>query len=105
MVWRVFGWILLALGFLALGGDALFWLQGQWHLATLGEFWFRLDPAGINMAQVLVQRYVWAALWDHGILPVLLLPAGPLLLGSGLVFAVLFRRRPPRNRPRFGALA
>jgi len=103
---RILGWILVALALLALGGDGLRWLESG-HLAfvALGEFWYRLDPGSLNLAQAIVQRYLWPPLWDPAAITLLTWPAVAVLGGLGFLLLVLFRRRPPQRRRRFGSLA
>mgnify|MGYP001429841956 CR=1 FL=1 len=90
-VLRVSGWLLIAAGAAALVHDLWGWTAAEpLRLAALGELWFKIDRAGLNLAQAAIQRHVWPALWDPGIVTVLLLPAvlacwiaGGVLLGLG----------------------
>jgi len=65
---------------MALGG-----LAGIWE-RPLGELWFALHPGSLNLIQAVVERYVWAPLWDPGIVSILYLPA---VLALGAPAAVL----------------
>lgn len=118
---RIAGWLLVALGLVALGGDALTLLQGNSApvgpvpvdsqaissqtpglLASLGEFWLRLDPDGPLRLNAAAPDWLQQALLAW-LLP---LPAAPVLLVAGLLLVLLFRKRAPKKtRPRFGALA
>ncbi len=110
---RIAGWLLGALGLVALGGDALTLLQGDSApaglspvnsglLASLGEFWLRLDPNGPTWLSAFAPDWLQQALLAW-LLP---LPAAPVLLVAGLLLVLLFRKRAPKKtRPRFGALA
>ena len=41
----------------------------------LGELWFKLDAASLNLVQALIERYLWPPLWDSGVAPLLQVPA------------------------------
>ncbi|MBX3456422.1 hypothetical protein [Ferrovibrio sp.] len=108
LVGRWLGWLLCALGLVALGGDILALLQGDSGpsngglLASLGEFWLRLDPNGPARLNAHLPDWLRETLVND-LLP---LPAAPLLLVLGLLLVLLFRKRAPKKvRPRFGALA
>ena len=66
-------------------GVALGFLTG-WDV-PLGESLFRYDPALLNTAQAVIQRYLAPALWDEGVLPLLERPAWapPAALGAFLL--------------------
>ncbi|MEQ9814597.1 MAG: hypothetical protein RLO50_17605 [Azospirillaceae bacterium] len=98
IVLRIIGWIFVLLGLAVFGYDLWRWLvEGQaFGLITGGELWFMLDRESLNVAQAVIQRNVWAWLWDPAIVTVLLWPAALALFGFGLVLLVLFRRRPRR---------
>ena len=107
---RIVGWLLAALGLVALGGDALALLQGNGAaqpenaglFASLGEFWLRLDANGPARLVAFAPDWLQQTLLNW-ILP---LPAAPVLLVAGLLLVLIFRKRAPKkSRPRFGALA
>ncbi|WP_341704384.1 hypothetical protein [Ferrovibrio sp.] len=103
---RILGWILMALALLAAGADGLGWLQnGTLVLSALGEFWYRLDPGSLNLLQAVVQRWLLPEIWDPGVITILTWPAILALGIPGLLLLVIFRKRPPSRRRRFGALA
>ena len=82
---RIIGWILLALALVLIGHEALNALEGEgYRLIALGELWFRLDQAmgtgSLNVSQAVIQRYVWAWLWEGIIQNILAAPAW-LVLG------------------------
>jgi hypothetical protein len=99
---RILGWLLIALALLALGGDALGWLQsGLVTFATLGDFWRRLDTGSLE----LLQRWTPPAVWDPALVTLLGWPATAVLGAAGILLLILFRRREPKRRQRFGALS
>ena len=53
---------LLAIGILGLG----LWLWIVGHDVTLpaGQLWFQFDVGTLNFLQVIVQRYIYAPVWD-----------------------------------------
>jgi len=94
IVLRLLGWLLLAAAAVALAADIQQWRAGEaFHLAALGELWFRLDRAGLNLVQAVIQRYVWPPLWDPAILDLLLLPAAPAVAILGAILLLVARRR------------
>ncbi|RME62552.1 MAG: hypothetical protein D6782_11970 [Alphaproteobacteria bacterium] len=92
-IWRVCGWLLVALGVLVLGMDMLQSLEdGRFHILSLAEHWASLAPAG------------YQAFWGeeemrgilHAVLAVVLRLPGfaPFMIGGLiLVFANPQRRR------------
>jgi hypothetical protein len=103
MVLRVLGWLFLLAGVAAFGRDLLrsFDAGGAFRLSALGELWYALDPGSLNLAQAVVQRYLWAPLWDPGLITLLLWPAAFVLGGLGLVLLVLGRLGRARRRSRY----
>ena len=98
IVLRICGWLLFAVAVAVLAADILGWQAGgDVHLSALGEVWFRLDRASLNLAQAVIQRYVWPPLWDPGIVTLLLLPAAPVFAVAAALLLVLSRRRRRRH--------
>lgn len=94
IIGRVIGWILLALGFMALGHDFLNYLNSDaWQSILLGELWYMLDAQGLNFTQAIIQRYLFPALWDPTITTVLLWPAWADFIVPGMVFLIIFHKR------------
>jgi len=103
LIGRIFGWILVALALVALGGDLLHIVaEGEVRLTSLGAAWYRLHVPSLNLAQAVVQRFLHPAIWDPGIQTVLSWPAVFVLGVPGLLMLALFRRRPPKRRSMFG---
>ena len=65
----------------------------------LGAVWFDLSPGSLNLVQAVVERYLWAGLWDHILFPVLAWPAAVVLGLPGLALVglgcLLASRMPP----------
>jgi len=59
----------------------------------LGELLYEVDPEGLNLAQAVIQRYVFAFLWDPVITSILLTPVWIVFGVLALVFAGLARWR------------
>ena len=99
---RLIGWILLAIAAVVAGYEISLAIgDGGYRLVPLGEVWFRLDQmlgtASLNVSQAVIQRYVWAWLWEAVMQPVLGLPAWAVFGAPGLVLLLL---APRRRRPR-----
>ncbi len=99
---RSIGWFLLLLAAAAAGYEAVAALDsGAWRLRALGEIWYAIDAASLNVSQAVVQRYLWPFLWEPVITSVLLLPGWAAFGAPGLVLAWACRSR--RRRRRRGA--
>ena len=94
IVCRIAGWLLVALALLLLGVELVVSLEaGAYQGLALGQVWFRLDGASLNLVQAVVQRYLLPELWDPVAIEVLQWP-GWLTFGlPGLAAVVLCRRR------------
>ena len=80
------GSVLVLAGLAVLGWEAWAAVMGApLRLHPLGEVWYRLAPGGLNLTQAVIERYVWAPLWDPLIVTVLRQPAAPVLAGPGLI--------------------
>ncbi len=102
---RFFGLLLGLLLLLAASGCLAYDLaalaaERPFRLTPLGQIWYDLDRASLNGFQVLIERYVWAPLWQSGVSTVLQWPAVFVFLAPGLVLVPLCwrRRRGPRRR-------
>ncbi|MEH6545140.1 MAG: hypothetical protein V7701_01840 [Sneathiella sp.] len=101
IIGRLVGWVLIALAFMVLGHDLLQYLStGELQFILLGELWYNLFPEGLNLAQAIVQRYLFPSLWDPVILTFLLWPAWLDFFVPGVVLILLFRKRKNRKRDR-----
>lgn len=63
------------------GGDAI--------LLT-GEAWYALSPDTINLAQAVIERYIWPPLWGDVLLPVLQTPLWMFCAIVAVMFALLW---------------
>jgi hypothetical protein len=96
--WRAVGGVLVLLGLYALGADVFrSAANGAVNLKPLGQVWYETHPASLNLAQALVQRYLFPELWDRVIFPVLDWPAWVLPLAFGGLLAFLTWRRTARE--------
>lgn len=94
IVGRLVGWVLFLSGLVVLVRDLVGWLDtGTFAPIVLGELWFTLHAASLNVVQAVVQRYVHPALWDPVITSVLFVWAFVVLGLPGLALIVLCRRR------------
>ena len=64
--------------------------NGGYRAIAAGELWFRLHPTSLNLAQAVIQRYVWPGLWDPVIITILQWPAWSILGAPGAILAILF---------------
>jgi hypothetical protein len=93
---RLVGLALLIAGLGLLVRDLLGLTQGAgFRPEALGQLWYALDPGSLNLLQAVTQRYLAAALWDNGVVWLLLQPAFvvALVLGTFLVLTTRRRRR------------
>jgi hypothetical protein len=93
---RFLGVALLVAGLGLLARDLVGVAQGAgFRPEALGQLWYALDPGSLNLLQAVTQRYVAAALWDNGVVWLLLQPAFvvALVLGTLLVLSTRRRRR------------
>lgn len=99
IVGRLIGWLFILAALFFLGAEVVASLEaGAYQGLALGQVWFTLDGASLNLAQAVTQRYLHPALWDPVIIELLLWP-GWLVFGvPGVVLTVVFRRRPKRRR-------
>ena len=71
--------------------------SGIWRVRVLGEIWFAIDVGSLNLAQAVIQRYLWPFLWEPVITSVLLLPGWAVFGAPGLVLAWTGRTRRRRR--------
>ena len=100
IVGRIVGWLFLALAVVAAGAEAVASLQaGEGLPMEMGQVWYNLDPGSINLMQAVTQRYLHPAIWDPGVIEVLLWPAWFVALIPASLLLLLCRR--PRRRRSF----
>jgi len=81
--------LVLALALWPAAREAASLAQGAHRFIPLGQLWFELDRASLNMAQAGIQRYVAPWLWEDVVQRLLVLPAWPVLGGLGLLLLLL----------------
>jgi hypothetical protein len=95
---RLIGLMFMALACLAVGAEIVRSLEAAgWDPLALGQLWYDVHPASLNLSQAVVQRYLHPALWDPAMITVLQAPAWLVTGILGIAFAVAFRRRQPRR--------
>ena len=97
MILRALGVSALLLAMVAFTIDATTSLASndQWVLTPLGEHWFKLHAASLNVSQAAVERYAYPFLWDPVIFTILQTPTWVFfgLLGTLLYWLGRRRRR------------
>ncbi len=63
----------------------------------IGGLWFSLSPGTLNLAQAVIQRYLWPQIWDPGIIWILQQPVWTLSALLALPFLILWIRRLRRS--------
>ena len=93
---RFLGAVLVLAGLVLLVRDVMPLARGAgFQPEALGQLWYATDPGSLNLIQAVIQRYVWAPLWDSGMLWLLLQPAFVVALVLGVLLWLL---TPPRRR-------
>src|SRR5690606_25481060 len=99
---RLIDWLLVGVSAALLGYDLLQFLHSQRRRALrLGEFWFKLDVGSLNLAQAVIQRYIFPELWDPVLVSFLLWPAALTFFAAGILFLLLFRKKKPKETSAF----
>jgi hypothetical protein len=93
LVGRIIGWLFLLLALGAFAFEVAGLVQtGTWEIRALGSLWFDLHKNSLGAAQVVVQRYVWAPIWDPFVITLLQWPGWFVFGVPGIVLAYVFRR-------------
>lgn len=80
MILRTLGLLFLLAALGAVGFDMAQWVSTDtFRFHSAGELWFKLDPASLNLAQAIIQRYILVDLWDPVLITVLQYPASVVL--------------------------
>ena len=96
---RILGWFLILVAVALLGRDLIAGFErGSLKLAPLGEVWFKLHAASLNMLQAGIERNVSPELWDYAVAPVLRWPAEWVFAIPGVVLILLCRNWGGRRR-------
>jgi len=91
---RALGLVLMAAGFVSLVVDGVKTIASAGLVITpLGQAWYDVHRASLNLIQALIERYAFPFLWDPVVVTLLFLPGWVVftLLGAGLYY--LGRRR------------
>ena len=96
---RVLGiWSLLAaMVALTIDGTKSLANQGPWVMTALGDTWYGLSSASLNMFQAAVERNVSTWLWDPVIVSVLQTPTWLFFTILGLLLYWIGRQRGARD--------
>ena len=93
MVGRILGWLFLAAAAAALVWDIVLWVDmGTFPATALGQHWYDLERASLGGLQVVIERYIWALLWQP-VSWILVRPTWLVFGIIGLALVLLFRRR------------
>jgi len=88
-VLRAAGQVFGVLGAAVLGIGAWLWFAGHDLTQPAGRLWALIDVASLNLLQAIIQRYVYAPLWDAVFVPFLLLPGWEAVGLLVLIFAII----------------
>ncbi|MGE0743687.1 MAG: hypothetical protein AB7K86_00510 [Rhodospirillales bacterium] len=99
LVGRILGWLFVLSAIAVVAFEAVTWLLvGDYRVMALGEVWYRLDRASLNLAQAGIERHVAPWLWADLVQPTLLLPAWVVLGVPGLFLLLVCGAGRPRRR-------
>jgi hypothetical protein len=91
-VGRIIGRILVLIAVGIAGHEILTYVDGEdYRFIALGELWYKIAPASLNMLQAGIQRNLSPWLWEAVVTPVLLWPAWSVTGLPGLILMWLFR--------------
>jgi len=100
-LFRLIGYILLAIAFIALMLDGIAFLaSGEFKFTIAGKTWTDIAPASLNQVQFAIQEHfglVW--FWDNIMQKLLLQPTAAVIAGFGLFFCLIGRK--PKKRDDF----
>jgi hypothetical protein len=100
----VIGLLALLIGLATVALMATAAATGAPLMQPLGQLWYTLHPDSLQLIQPLIERHLWAPIWQQAIFPVLEQPAPGVaaigLLAAALAF-LLVRVTKPKPRSRF----
>lgn len=106
LILRIFlglvGGACLLLALWVAGREATALAGGAHRFIPLGQVWFEVDAASLNMTQAGIQRHIAPWLWDDAVQPLLEQPAWPVLAALGLALLWALLRLRPRGGGRRG---
>ena len=98
---RAVGILLILIATGILGHELMSYAEtGAYHLFALGEVWYLVHRASLNMLQAGIQRNIAPWLWDDVVATVLFAPAWVFFAALGLAAWLGFRRRRRRVHDR-----
>ncbi|SRR6266487_5838580 len=84
------GWALAAVALITLAYELSAYAEtGRYRVIPLGELWFNVHVASLNLIQAIVQRYLHPFLWDPIITTALQWPAWSLLGAPAAILLAL----------------
>lgn len=90
IVVRILAWFFLLATLVAGGAELIASLQaGAWTPLQAGTLWFKANVYSLNLVQAIVQRYIYAPIWDPGIVTILLWPTWVVTLIPGVVLMLI----------------
>ena len=93
-VFRFIGLCFVAIAFITLVVDGTKSIAASSLIFTpLGEGWFSLHPASLNLFQALIERYTFPFIWDSVILHIMLVPVWIVIAALGFLLMYIGRRR------------
>jgi hypothetical protein len=60
-------------------------------MTPLGQTWYSLHVESLNLAQVLLERYLWPPLWNPGVVTLLQWPTWVVFAGIAIVLGLVAR--------------
>ena len=88
------GWVLAAAALVAFANDLISFAQtGTYRVIPVGQLWFDINVASLNLMQAVVQRFLHPWLWDPVITTILQWPAWSLLGAPAAVFIAITPNR------------
>jgi hypothetical protein len=94
------------IGLVLLIAAGLFGLADIWHTyfpsygdepITMGRLWVLVSARSLSIAENLIQRHLWAPIWDFGISPFLVAPAWSFFAVLGGLFIAFGRANVPER--------
>ena len=94
LILRLLGAVLVLLALWPLVREVAMAMGEAGHsFIPLGQLWFEIDAASLNMLQACIQRRISPGLWEDVIQPFLTWPAWPVLIVTGLILILIGRVR------------
>ena len=94
IICRFIGWLFILTGLgVAIWEIWRFFQTGEFANYSLGQIWFMIDRASLNLVQAGIQRNLFPELWDPGIVTLLEIPAWAFAAFVGLVLLIVCRKR------------